>query len=107
MRSRALAIWLFPGAGVAGKDKTLLAFDKFQGGQLHDLPFIDVLLKVKIEIGEEFSFGQFGFFDPPFGPPLRSGMAFKAEQVLEKFSYRGGLGGGPAKFIVEDGGNPL
>jgi hypothetical protein len=50
-------------------------------------------LKVKIEVGEEFPVGQFGFFDPPFGPPLRPGIVFQAEQALEKFGNRGGLGG--------------
>jgi hypothetical protein len=97
----------FAGAGVAGEDKALLALSKLQGSQFHNLSFVDVFLKVKIEVGEEFPVGQFGFFDSPFGPPLRPGIVFQAEQALEKFCNRGGLGGGPAKFIVEDGGNPL
>jgi hypothetical protein len=97
----------FAGAGVAGEDKPLLTLCKLQGGQFHDLSFVDVFLKVKIEVGEEFSVGQFGFFDSPFGPSLRSGIDLKAEQALEKISYRGGVRSGPAKFIIEDGGDSV
>ncbi len=104
---KSLGDMTFAGAGVAGEDKSLLALCKLQCGEIHDLSFVDVFLKVKIEVGEEFPVGQFGFFDPPFCPPLRPGIVFQAEQALEKFGNRGCLGGGPAKFIVEDSGDPL
>ena len=97
----------FAGAGVAGEDKSLLALCKLQGGEIHDLSFVDVFLKVKIEVGEEFPVGEFCFLDPPFCPPFRPGIVFQAEQALEKFGNRGCLCGGSAKFIVKDGGDSV
>ncbi len=97
----------FTGAGVAGEDKPLPAPGKFQGGQFHDLSFIDTLLKVKVEIGQEFSVGQFGLPDPPFGPALGPGIVFKGYQTMEKFTHGSGLRRGPAEFVVEDGSDAM
>ncbi len=97
----------FAGAGVAGQDQPLFASYKFQGCKLHDLSFVDALLKIEIKIGEEFPVGHFGLSDPPFGPSFGTSIIFQSEQALKKIRNRNGFGGGPAKFVVKDGGNAV
>src|SRR3989339_834694 len=56
------------GAGGSGKDQSLFSPGKIKGGQFHDLPFVETLLKVKIKVREQFTFRKLRFPDPPFDP---------------------------------------
>ena len=38
----------FTGAGGSGKDQSLFSPGEVEGGQFHDLPFVEALLEVKI-----------------------------------------------------------
>ena len=57
---------IIAGSRTAGQNQPLLALDKAQGGQFHDLSLIDAGLELEVKVRQHFALGQFGLADAPF-----------------------------------------
>ena len=76
------------GAGVAGKDKPLLASYEVQGGQLEDLGLFDAGLEVEVEIRQKLAFDEPRLFDATFDAALGAGVGLDGEQPFQELGGR-------------------
>lgn len=95
------------GAGVAGEDQTLLAPGKLEGGQIHDLAFVDTLLKGKIEVREQFSFRKFCFPDASFDSSFDKGPCLQGQEPFEQCAGREGLLCRPCQLFIQSARDPV
>ncbi len=95
------------GAGVAGEDQSLFSPGKLEGGQFHDLPFVDAFLKDKIKVREEFAFRKLRFPDAPFDPSFDQSPDLQSQEAFEQRAGREGMLCRPCQFFIESARHPV
>ena len=90
MSSKALARWLLPVLEFPASTSPACA-RRSQFRKLHDLSLINTGLKAEVEVGQELSFGEFSFLDPPFDPSFDPCVRLYGKHLLKEFRWGSGF----------------
>ena len=101
-KKQGLGDMTFAGAGVAGNDQALLSSDKVQLCDLQDLYFIYPRLKLKVEIGEEFTLRKAGVLDSSLNLSFDPGVGLNGQEPFNKFRWWESLLCSMGQFLVKD-----
>ena len=102
MRSKALAIWLFPVPELPAMIKPLLTPDKVQLRDLQDLCFVHPGLEAEVEVRKELSLRKPGVLDSSLDPSFDPGVGLDGKEPFNEFGGWQRLLGGIGKFLVKD-----
>jgi len=72
-------------AGASGKDDSLVLLHKRQSGQLQDPVLVHSLLEGKVEVRQQFPFGQLALPDSAFDPAFHHRLGLQGEEPLQGF----------------------